>query len=166
MGENLEIPGRRAVRSPMQWTSDDNAGFSRSSEELTRPVTGGEFGPEKVNVAEQVRQPDSMLTWMQRLVNRRRETPELGLGEWSLLDVGAPEVLAHRCDWGDTSVIALHNFSDNEVVVDLSDESEGHQAVEVWSDGGYPDLEPSEVGLSGSGYRWIRLVEPGATPWI
>src|SRR3954451_595942 len=65
MGENLEIPGRLAVRTPMQWTADRSGGFSRARpSRLVRPVVEGPFGPEHVNVADQRRDPDSLHSFM------------------------------------------------------------------------------------------------------
>jgi maltose alpha-D-glucosyltransferase/alpha-amylase len=73
----------------------------------------GEYGPLAVNVADQRRQHDSLLNWMERVIRRRRETPELGWGAVTMLDVVGDEraVLAHRCDWESSSVVALHNLS-------------------------------------------------------
>ena len=87
MGENLEIEGRRSVRSPMQWIDDAKAGFSDARpSRLIRPVTEGRFGPMAVNVAAQRRDPDSLLNWMERIIRRRRETPEIGWGTWQVLE--------------------------------------------------------------------------------
>ena len=81
MGENLDIEGRMSVRTPMQWTDEENGGFSKARpSRLRRPVVEGRFGPLAVNVAAQRRDPESLLSWMERLIRRRRETPELGLG--------------------------------------------------------------------------------------
>ena len=166
MGENLNIPGRRAVRSPMQWTSGENAGFSTApTDRLRRPVTEGPYGPAKVNAADQLRDPESMLAWMERLIRRRRETPEFGLGAYSLLDLGYSEVLAHRCDWGGRSVIALHNFSDEPVEVDIEPECDDRRSVDVWSDRDYGEVDPGSIRISGNGYRWLRLIGPRET-WL
>lgn len=158
MGENPEIPGRKAVRTPMQWTPDENGGFSSAApDRLRRPVTSGEFGPKNVNAREQIRAPRSMLNFMRELIRRRRETPEFGMGEFSLIDVGDPAVLAHRCDWGDRAVVALHNFSDGEAKVSLASEFEERRPFEVWSDRDYGELSSEELIVAGNGYRWIRL---------
>ena len=86
MGEQPTIPGRLAVRSPMQWTDDATAGFTRAKpRKLLRPLAEGRFGPLAVNVAAQRRDPDSLLNWMERVTRRRRDTPELGWGEWTVL---------------------------------------------------------------------------------
>ncbi len=158
MGENPDIPGRKAVRTPMQWTPDENGGFSSAApDRLRRPVTSGEFGPKNVNAREQIRAPGSMLNFMRELIRRRRETPEFGMGEFSLIDVGDPAVLAHRCDWGDRAVVALHNFSDGEAKVSLASEFEERRPFEVWSDRDYGELSSEELIVAGNGYRWIRL---------
>ena len=101
MAENLDIEGRRSVRTPMQWTSGVNGGFSRADpESIRRPLPSGPHGPEHVNVADQLGRQDSLLSWMQRLISRRRSTPEFGMGEWSLLDARTSRVLMIRYDWG------------------------------------------------------------------
>ena len=107
MAENPAIEGRYAVRPPMQWSPD--GGFSTTTE-LRRPMVEGEYGPERVNVAAQRRDPDSLLNWFERLIRRRRECPELGFGTLTLLDTGAPSVLAHRCDWEGSTIVAVHEL--------------------------------------------------------
>jgi trehalose synthase len=160
MGENLDIPGRLSVRTPMQWTDGHNAGFSSGPEsELLRPITQGEFGPASVNVASQLREQDSMLSFTQRLIRRRRLTPELGMGGYSLIGVDNPAVLAHRCDWDGESVIALHNLSESEANVDLSGELDDRSKIEIWSDREYSEVSAGNLALGPWGYRWIRLVD-------
>ena len=76
MGENLAVEGRYAVRTPMQWTTDPNGGFSTADpDELATPVVEGEFGPEHVNVAAQRRDPDSLLNWMKLLIRALPRVP-------------------------------------------------------------------------------------------
>ena len=83
MGENLEVPGRYAVRTPMQWSSAKNAGFSKATKRrLPRPVTEGAYGPEHVNVASQRSDPDSLWTFIAQLIRRYRQSPELGWGRF------------------------------------------------------------------------------------
>ena len=91
MGENLAEPGRAAVRTPMQWSSEAGGGFS-TADPSTFPaaVAEGEYGPLAVNVADQRRDPESLLNWFERMIRRRRETPELGLGTWAVIDNDTP----------------------------------------------------------------------------
>ena len=166
MGENLDIPGRMSVRTPMQWTDEKNGGFSKARpSRLRRPVVEGRFGPLAVNVAAQRRDPDSLLSWMERLIRRRRETPELGWGTWKVVRTNVPSVLAHRCDWEGRTVVAAHNFGDQPCVVRL-------QLGDVPEDGKLDDLLDElgtlhriedgslELKLDGYGYRWLRITTP------
>jgi maltose alpha-D-glucosyltransferase/alpha-amylase len=112
MGEQLEIPDRYAVRVPMQWNSEPCGGFTTApAEEMVRPQPDGAFGPAKVNVADQRRDPGSLLNHIERLIRRRKETPELGWGTSTLIEIPAPSLFAHRCDWQDSTVVAVHNLS-------------------------------------------------------
>ncbi|MFA9444655.1 alpha-amylase family protein [Egicoccus sp. AB-alg6-2] len=162
MGENLDIEGRLSVRTPMQWTDGKNAGFSDARpSRLRRPVTEGQFGPLAVNVSDQERDPDSLLNWMQRLIRRRRETPEFGWGAWQLLDTGDDAVLGHQCDWEGRRVLALHNLSSSprELRVAVPDTGASEVVDLLGSDGKALELENGrlELKLEGYGYRWLRV---------
>jgi len=168
MGENLEIDGRVAVRSPMQWTDEPNAGFSRAKpSRLIRPVTEGTFGPMAVNVAAQRRDPDSLLNWMERLIRRRRETPEIGWGTWRVLETRLPAVLAHRCDWEGRTFVAVHNLSEEPCLArvrlgaDIPEDPRVHDLLDT-SAAATHSLETNEleVKLGGFGYRWFRIQGP------
>jgi maltose alpha-D-glucosyltransferase/alpha-amylase len=161
MGENLAADERLAVRTPMQWSDEPGAGFSSADpRRFPVPLTEGEFGPLAVNVAAQRRDPDSLLNWFERLIRRRRESPELGFGRWSIVETDARAVLAHRCDWDGTTVVATHNFSPEPCRVRL--ELDGLDDVVAFHDllgGGREDLaEPAiDLTLGGYGYRWLRV---------
>ena len=167
MGENLAAEGRLAVRTPMQWTSGTHGGFSRAAKrKLAGPVTEGGFGPEHVNVADQRRDPDSLLTFVQLLIRRYRECPELG---WTtraeILDQPHPQVLAHRSTWDDGSLVALHNLGAEPVMVPLKfdDCDETVQLVDLLRDGTCTigARGGTTVELDGYGYRWLRVVREG-----
>jgi trehalose synthase len=166
MGENLDIDGRMSVRTPMQWTDEKNGGFSQARpSRLHRPVVQGRFGPMAVNVATQRRDPDSLLSWMERLIRRRRETPELGWGTWKVLRTNVPAVLAHRCDWEGRSVIAVHNFGEEptDVRIRLGDVPEHGRIDDLLDERealGELEEGPLELKLDGYGYRWFRINAP------
>jgi glycosidase len=172
MGENLDIPGRMSVRSPMQWGPGPNGGFSTVADasRLCRPVVGGGgFGPEAINVAAQRREDGSLLTWFERLIRRRKECPELGWGTFRQLDAGEPAVFAHRCDWNGRGIVALHNLSGRAVRarVALDDHAELAGLMDLFRAG--EDPEPPEDGvleldLEPHGFRWLRLRRHGQLP--
>jgi glycosidase len=164
MGENLDIDGRLAVRTPMQWTDQRNGGFSRAApSRLRRPLTGGAFGPEHVNVAAQRGDPDSLLAFIARLVTRYRESPELGWAEFRVLDQPHRHVLAHECVHDDRRVVAVHNLSAEGCTVPLVLDGcdSGHHLLDLLQDSGSVPIDDRgrlEVTLEGYGYRWLRLM--------
>jgi trehalose synthase len=169
MGENLSLPDRLAVRTPMQWTAGPNGGFSEApAARLVRPLTAGEFGPDAVNVHDQRADPDSLLAFIGRLIRRRRETPELGWGAWQLIETPAASLFAHRCDWQGSTVIAAHNLGERRVTLTLTPEQLGEaeaiddllreRALTRRADGSL------RIPLEPFGYRWLRVRAPGQRP--
>jgi trehalose synthase len=162
MGENLEIEGRMSVRAPMQWSPDRHGGFTTAAEPIRLVVAGDGWGPDEVNVAHQRREESSLLNWMERLIRRRRECPELGWGRFTLLDVSDPAVLAHRCDWDSNAIVAVHSFSAAPVEVEVP-VGDVQGAVDLFAD---EELRPGgdhtiAVGLEPYGHRWLRLRRRG-----
>ncbi|WP_422736689.1 alpha-amylase family protein [Micromonospora sp. WMMD729] len=162
MGEDLSLPGREAIRTPMQWSYQPNAGFSTAdAEKLVRPVIDkGEFGYQNVNVTAQRGDPKSLLAWFERMIRTLREAPEIGSGSTTHIDVAMPPgVLAHRADGPTGTMVFLHNLGTDDVEVDLSSlEPEADLPIDVLTDRGYGELgKLGAVKVSGHGYRWIRL---------
>ncbi|RKS71414.1 maltose alpha-D-glucosyltransferase/alpha-amylase [Motilibacter peucedani] len=170
MGEDLDLPQREAIRTPMQWAPGPGAGFSTAPEDrLVRPLVQDEaFGPDNVNVAVQRQDPHSLLSWFERMIHTLRECEEIGTGDHAVVDVGddAPAgVLAHRADAAGGSLVFLHNLADRPAVLDLG--ALGARATQVFSDGGYDDTDAvgglglERVDLHGYGFRWLRLAGSG-----
>jgi maltose alpha-D-glucosyltransferase / alpha-amylase len=162
MGEDLSLDGRNAIRTPMQWSTLPNGGFSDApAEQLVRPViSGGEFGFEKVNVTAQRHDPESLLAWFERMIRTLREAPEIGSGACTHVDVPAPAgVLAHRSDGEAGTMLFVHNLGTESVKVDLSTlAEEAENANDVLADQEYPPPDGLEsLELAGYGYRWIRI---------
>jgi maltose alpha-D-glucosyltransferase/alpha-amylase len=122
MGDDQSLPERHAVRTAMQWSSDDGAGFSGAPRPAMPrpPVKDGPLGYRRVNVEDQRARPDSFLNWMERLIRTRRQWPEIGWGEWRLIASGEDAVLAHAMTWQGGDVVVVHNFADHRVKVALS----------------------------------------------
>lgn len=166
MAENLEIPGRYSVRAPMQWSSDRHGGFSVVDDAgaLCRPVVDAEgWSPERVNVAAQRRSNGSLLNWMERLIRRRRECPELGFGRCTVLDAGHPAVLAHRADWDGNTILAVHSFADERREARLQLEPGITELVDLLADAGFaPDAEATvTIPLDPYGYGWFNVRREG-----
>ncbi|HSM66920.1 MAG TPA: alpha-amylase family protein [Ilumatobacteraceae bacterium] len=160
MGENLAVDGRLAVRTPMQWTAGPAAGFTTAPASVaTRPFPVGEFGPESVNVAAQRTDPDSLLNWFERLIRLRKAAPEIGWGEWQVLDVDDDAVLVMQYRWDERTTITVHNLAAKaaRVVIPLDIESAtlsdrlGSSAPIAVKDG------TATVKVAAHGYLWLRL---------
>lgn len=167
MGENLDVPGRSAVRTPMQWSEEPGAGFSTADEkQFPAPLVQGDFGPEKVNVASQRVDPDSLLNWFERLIRRRREVHELALGGIEVIHTDPLAVFAHRCDWEGETVVMVHNLGAEPTDVDVPIDHKGDDDVDGAYDlfnGGLVPVEECRLHLEldGYGYRWFRLHRAG-----
>jgi maltose alpha-D-glucosyltransferase/alpha-amylase len=158
IGDDLSLPEREAARTPMQWTAERHGGFSRA-DEVVRPVIDDEiYGFAQVNVADQRRDPGSLLNWQERMIRMRRECPEISWGEYTLLPAQATSVLAMRYDWRNVSLVTLHNFSAERVTIELK-LTDADTLVNVLED---ESIEPEahgsyRVALEGYGYRWLRV---------
>jgi trehalose synthase len=165
MGENLDVPDRGAVRTPMQWADEPGGGFSTGPpERFPAPLPGGDYGPQHVNVTSARRDPQSFLNWMERLMRRRNETPEWGFGAWQVVKSDVRAVLVHRCDWEGSTVVAVHNFSpEAQRVAFIIDGVDDCTALDDLLDGDRHDLDGPDVALDlpAHGYRWFRLLRRG-----
>jgi glycosidase len=161
LGEQLEIPDRYAVRVPMQWSAGPNGGFSDApADRLVRPQPGGAFGPAKRNATDQRRDPDSLLRYVQRLIRRRRETPELGWGTSTLIETEHPAVFAHRCDWEGSTVVVVHNLGRGRARAELPLGAGATGAHNLLADAdlAVPRGGTLELDLEGYGGRWLRVL--------
>jgi maltose alpha-D-glucosyltransferase/alpha-amylase len=111
MGDDLSLPERNCARTPMQWSTEPQGGFTKSDKPFLPVISGGAYGFEHINVANQRRDPESLMNWMERMIRMRKEAPEIGWGEFSILPTKDPEVLALRYDWRNNSVVVVHNLS-------------------------------------------------------
>jgi maltose alpha-D-glucosyltransferase/alpha-amylase len=166
MGENLAAEGRNAVRSPMQWTRGLNGGFSTADpDQLAGLMVEGELSPEHVNVADQRRDPDSLMNWIKLLAKRYRECPELSWGTCTVLEHESPSVFAHSSEYEGGTVVALHNFSDQptEVTLAVAGAGVGVRVADLLTG------KTSEVENDGTlrhpvdayGCCWLRVVRHG-----
>jgi maltose alpha-D-glucosyltransferase/alpha-amylase len=161
MGEDLSLAERDSIRTPMQWSGTRNGGFSQApAEQLIRPVVGsGPFGYQEVNVTDQRLDPDSMLSWFERMLHTLRECDEIGSGSHRVLDGTPPAVLAHLAEGSTGVVLFVHNLSEEQQHVRLEGlPDEDQPAVEVFADHVYEgDVDPQALDVGPYGFRWIRL---------
>jgi maltose alpha-D-glucosyltransferase/alpha-amylase len=110
MGDNLDLPERVCARTPMQWSTEPHAGFTKSDRPVVPVIDHGPYGYEHVNAAEQRRDPNSMLNWVERIIRMRKEVPEIGWGNFTVIPTRNPALLVMRYDWRNNSVLFVHNL--------------------------------------------------------
>ena len=123
MGDNIALPDRHGVRTPMQWDDSKHGGFSQAAaDKLYSPVIDDPvFGFDQVNVASQIDDPKSMLNRTRALIALRKQFPIFARGSLAFIDVGNPGVLAFVREHEDTRVIVLHNLLGEAQSVELDD---------------------------------------------
>lgn len=163
MGDDLSLPGRSAVRTPMQWDDTPNAGFTPADDPYHPVIADGPFGYDEINVWDQRREPESLLNWHERIIRLRREAPEIGYGDYEILET-PPDILAMRYEWRGSALVVVHNFAGapREVRLDPGCTGEGPaRLVNLLShDHSMPDEDGGHrMIMEPYGYRWFRIGE-------
>ena len=161
MGDNLKLPERNCARTPMQWSTERNAGFTTSEKPVLPVISEGPYGFAHVNVADQRRDPNSLLNWMERIVRMRKEVPEIGWGDFTFLPAGTREVLAMRYRWRNNAVLCVHNLCGEPREIRLTVDGGEEQCVLVnLLSNDHSQPEPGgrhSMLLEPFGYRWFRI---------
>ncbi len=162
MGDDLGLPERVCARTPMQWSTEPQGGFTTSDKPVVPVISEGPYGYQHVNAAVQRRDPNSMLNWTERIVRMRKEVPEVGWGEYEVLPVRDPAILAVRYDWRNNSVLFVHNLSDTPREVALSTGlagPEGRVLINLLTENHSHAAEDGKhhVLLEAYAYRWYRV---------
>ena len=158
MGEDLALPEREAVRTPMQWSPGQNGGFSDAPKgQLVRPaIDKGKFGYHHVNAAMQTQHRNSFLHAIADMVSARRSSPEIGWGGVDIVDVGDDELLVLSSSWRGNRVITAHNFAGTPKSFHLADEGIEELMPMLTESPSGPMKGDGEISLSAYGYCWLR----------
>jgi maltose alpha-D-glucosyltransferase/alpha-amylase len=160
MGDDLRLPERECARTPMQWTAERHGGFSRSRRIVRPVISDRKYGYPVVNVADQRRDPESLLNWTERMIRTRKECPEISWGDFTVLRTNVPEVLGMRYDWRDTSLVTLHNFSGRAQTVKLKVGSKRDDVLVEIFDGRHSRAHNDgthRIRLDDYAWRWFRV---------
>jgi maltose alpha-D-glucosyltransferase / alpha-amylase len=164
MGDNFYLGDRDGVRTPMQWNSDRNAGFSRANpQRLQLPVIiDPEYHYEAINVEVQESNVNSLLWWMRHTISTAHRYKSLSRGTIEFLQVSNPKVLIFIRQFEDETMLSVINLSRNAqaVTIDLS-RFDGFIPEEVFSMNRFPKIRkiPYMVALGSYGYFWLKLVK-------
>jgi maltose alpha-D-glucosyltransferase / alpha-amylase len=165
MGDDLKLPERNCARTPMQWSNEPHGGFTKSDKPHVPVISGGPYGFEHVNAAIQRRHPDSPLNWTERIIRMRKEVPEVGWGDFTVIPSREPSVLVMRYDWRNNSVLFVHNLDAKpheltfSVGLDEDNARHGELLVNLLAEDHSPADERGKHRLliEAYGYRWYRV---------
>ncbi|CAN5298800.1 maltose alpha-D-glucosyltransferase [soil metagenome] len=169
MGDNVFLGDRDSVRTPMQWTSDRNAGFSRAepARMYLPPVMDPVYGYQSVNVESQSKSPNSLLNWTRRIIAVRKAHKAFGRGTLEFLHPGNRKVLAYLREHDGEAILCVANLSRSAqpVELDLSRFS-GRVPVELIGGANFPTLGklPYMLTLPGRSFYWFALDKEAEAP--
>jgi len=164
MGDNIFLGDRDGVRTPMQWSPDRNAGFSRAdfAQLYSAPLMDPVYGYQALNVEGELRDPSSLLHWLQRMLQVRKRHPLFGIGSFEVLSAENPSVLAYVREWDDDVVLCVNNLSRFAQPVELSlQRFEGRTPIELLGRVPFPRIGelPYLLTLGPYGFYWFQIVE-------
>jgi maltose alpha-D-glucosyltransferase/alpha-amylase len=169
MGDNIYIGDRNGVRTPMQWSLDRNAGFSRADpQRLYLPVIMDPiYGFQAVNVEAQSRDPSSLLNWTKRMLVVRRRHQCFGRGTLEFVRPLNRKVLAYVRAWRDEIVLCVANLSQTAQAVELDlAKYKGRVPVEMLGNNAFPPIGdlPYFLTLPAHGFFWLLLSDTASPP--
>jgi maltose alpha-D-glucosyltransferase/alpha-amylase len=156
MGDDLSLKGRESVRTPMQWTSERNAGFS-ATKKVTKVIDKGRFGFENINVLSLQSENGSILNWIERLFSIRKQCPEIGTGKIKIIAHDNEGLFVHHYRSKHGDLWFAHNFSKDAVEFDFRQLADSKKNwVHLF---GSDDLEAGETTMiEGYGFHWWRTI--------
>jgi maltose alpha-D-glucosyltransferase/alpha-amylase len=162
MGDNIWLPDRNGVRTPMQWTPGLNAGFSDApAEMLYEPVIAeGKFSYKNVNVAAEERDPQSLLNKMKHLISIRRVNPILAVGDYEFLAADSEPVLTILRTLEDEELICVLNLTDQPQTVQLDlARWQGKVLTDILTGDTFPPITPEAypITLQAWAYHWLKI---------
>src|SRR5579862_4561171 len=169
MGDNFYLGDRNGVRTPMQWSPDRNAGFSRADPQqlYLPPIMDPIYGYEAVNIEAQTRDRSSLLNWMKRMLLVRKSSQAFGRGTLRIIRPGNRKVFVYLRHYGEDTILCVVNLarSAQPVEIDLS-EFKGAVPIELLGSTPFPPIGelPYFLTLPGHGFYWFRLSREAAAP--
>jgi maltose alpha-D-glucosyltransferase/alpha-amylase len=162
MGDNVYLGDRNGVRTPMQWTGDRNAGFSRADPArlFAPPVMDPVYGYQAINVEAQERSPASLLNWMRRMLTLRRQHPTLGRGTFEPVATDNRRVLAYLREDASQQILVVANMARTAQPVHLDlQRFQGRHPVELIGNTELPEVtaDPYFLTLAPHGFFWFQL---------
>ena len=164
MGDNIYLGDRDGVRTPMQWSIDRNAGFSRADfAQLYLPVLlDPVYGYQASNVEAEMRDQHSFLHWFRRLLAVRKQHPVFGLGSFEVCTPNNPAILAYIRQFNDDIVLCVNNLSGRAQAAELDlSQFAGRYPVELMGRERFPRIGdlPYLLTFGPSDFYWFQLID-------
>ncbi|MEP7312684.1 MAG: maltose alpha-D-glucosyltransferase [Pseudomonadota bacterium] len=169
MGDNFFLGDRNGVRTPMQWSPDRNAGFSRADPQrlYLPPIMDPVYGYEAVNVESQSRDRSSLLNWMKRMLSIRKDSHAFGRGTMRFIRPGNRKVLVYLREHDEDVILCVANLarSAQPVELDLA-KFKGRVPVELLGRTSFPPIGdlPYLLTLPGYAFYWFKLALGAEAP--
>jgi maltose alpha-D-glucosyltransferase/alpha-amylase len=160
MGDDLSLEGRDSVRTPMQWTSEVNGGFSKAkdSEYIKKVISKGKYGYKKVNVLDAQGDAGSLLNWMERAIAIRKQCPEIGTEKLEVVDSGDDRLLLHQYKSPHGNLWFVHNLSAQKINFDYSAHAERGENWINFFKSNTLQSKTKKIQIAPYGYHWWRAI--------
>ncbi len=155
MGDNLALNERESIRTPMQWDSSANAGFSTAAVTVKPVIDTGKFTYKNVNVLEEKHDANSLLSFIKHAIEIHKSVPQISYGNWDIVDVKSDNVLCMRYQWQGKTVMILHNFSEAKQTVVLPEKQSYQTILSSSKNTGVSDSDKNNT-LDGYGFLWLQ----------
>src|SRR5262249_21930295 len=166
MGDNIYLGDRNGVRTPMQWSGDRNAGFSRADPSQLYPplILDPVYHVQAISVEPQVRSQTSLLHWLRGLIRVRKKYPVFGWGTLRFVPCENHRVVAYLREYDGQTVLVVNNLSRfaQPAALDVRD-YRGRIPVELLGNHAFPPIteQPYFLSLSPYAFFWFRLDQAG-----
>ena len=154
MGDNLLYEGRRAVRTPMQWNSSKNGGFSDAPAEKihVNPICEGVFSYHCLNVESEKNDPESLLNAIKEFIHIRKEVSKMYVEKMEIIDIKQQEIFGISYN---NDLLVFINFSNKPQSITTNYNFSDFNPILEDSSYGLKE-ESNTLNLKGFGYRWFK----------
>jgi len=165
MGDNIYLGDRNGVRTPMQWSGDRNAGFSRADpSQLYQPlIIDPIYNYQAINVESQLRTSTSLLHWLRNMIRLRRKHTAFGQGTMKFVECTNSKAVAYIREDAQDTILVINNLSrfSQPVELELRD-YEGCTLIEMIGEQEFPAIRQERyfMTLSPHSFFWFRLAKP------
>lgn len=162
MGDNIWLPDRNGVRTPMQWNDTSGAGFSSASPELfySPVITADEYGSTNVNVFDQISDASSLLNQTAKFIQVRKAHPVFGWGSLDWIDVGNTRIAAYLRQYKTQTILILNNLSNQTVEISVNCPSGWVSLADLFSDIriSIPNERKLQLSIEPYTYFWFNII--------